>query len=141
MYSLIAILPARLRASASRRACSSRRSEFCTISRSSGSLILPSRSVSYWLNSAWNGISASTRSMTPLPLVSSVANSVRARVRRSSTPGLPGPSLLNGGSAILRYSSIVSLPSLLASRSSKVRMRNFTKSARLTSRFFAVSIS
>src|SRR6185503_16005783 len=53
----------------------------------------------------------------------------------------PGPSRLNGGSATLRNSSSVSLPSLLASSSMKVRIRYLRKSARVTSPFFSVSVS
>ena len=52
-----------------------------------------------------------------------------------------GTSAEKGGSATLRNSSSVSLPSLLASSSSNDFMRYFRNSARVTSPFLSVSIS
>ena len=111
------------------------------ISRTSGSVILLSRSVSYWLNSEWTRASASARSTKPSRLVSRFWNSARARLRNSSIGGLLGTSGDRGGSTTLRNSSTVSLPSLLASSWSNDLMRYLRKSARVTSPFLSTSIS
>ena len=57
---------------------------------------LLSRSVSYWLNSAWNTASASARSTKPSRLVSRFWNSERARFVRSSSVGPLGTSVREG---------------------------------------------
>src|SRR5260370_1223301 len=141
MKSLIAAMPWRRRASICWRSAASRASERCTINRTSGSVTLLSRSVSYWLNSEWTSASASARSTKPLRLVSRLWNSDRARFLRSSRVGPLGTSAEKGGSATLTYSSIVSLPSLLTSSSSNDFMRYFRNSARVTSPFLPMSIS
>ena len=135
------IMPWRLRASICCRSPASRCSERWTIRRTSGSVILLSRSVSYWLNSEWTRASASARSTKPSRLVSRFWNSARARLRSSSSGGLLGASGESGGSTTLMNSSTVSLPSLLASSWSKDFMRYFRKSARVTSPFLLTSIS
>ena len=141
MKSLIVTRPWRRRASACWRSAASRCIERCTIRRNSGSVTLLSRSVSYWLNSAWTSASASARSTKPSRLVSRFSNSARARACRSAS-GIPlGMSLENGGSATLRNSSTVSLPAFLVSSWSKVFMRYLRNSARVTSPLLAVSIS
>ena len=141
MNSLIASMPWRRRASICWRSAASRAIERCTIRRTSGSVTLLSRSVSYWLNSEWNTVSASARPTNPSRLVSRFWNSARARFLRSSSVGPLGTSCEKGGSATLMNSSSVSLPSLLMSSSSNGFMRYFRNSARVTSPFLPVSIS
>ena len=81
MKSLIAAMPWRRRASICWRSAASRAIERCTIRRTSGSVTLLSRSVSYWLNSECTSASASARSTKPSRLVSRFWNSDRARLR------------------------------------------------------------